>query len=296
MPEIHNRLDIQRLASQVTADDESGDLATMWADITDVSRRAFPTLEVRVDVFVKYLTDRLPLELPHRVALRQICTADLYLACACAQGDARAFNAFEDHCLRGLDRVLRALGRDASECAEIVQDIRSRVLVGDGRRRKIVDYSGRGDLRSWVRVMATRDALQRQRRTRREVSFEDDELIQQLVVAGDPAADLHHERYRQEFKRAFEDALYALPDRARTLLRHHYIDALTVDEIGSLYRVHRSTAARLVARARAAVLEATRARMMARLGVLPHELDSILRVIRSQIEITLQVLRRHRRR
>jgi RNA polymerase sigma-70 factor (ECF subfamily) len=243
-------------------------------------------------VFVAYLGERLPSDLPPLLALRQVHATDLYLACACARGDVRAFDAFDELCLRRLDRVLHSMSIDADVIAEIKQDIRSRVLIGDGGRATIVDFSGRGDLRGWVRVMAVRQALQRLRRGRREDSIEDDEMLERLVAPYNTELDYAKGVYRQEFKRAFQSALRALPVRERTLLRQHYIDALTVDQLGVLYRVHRSTAARLIERARHAVLEGTRARMQAQLGLQPGDLDSILRMIRSQLEISWPVMRR----
>lgn len=144
--------------------------------------------------------------------------------------------------------------------------------------------------------MAVRQALQRQCRARREVPVEDDELLQRIEAPGNLALDHAKGLYRQEFKRAFEGALQALPDRQRTLLRQHYVDGLTIDELGSLYRVHRSTAARLLVRARLLVLEATRTRMMADLHVQSQDVDSIIRMIQSQVDINLDNLRRARRR
>jgi RNA polymerase sigma-70 factor (ECF subfamily) len=255
-----------------------------------------PTFSVPREEFVAYLWARLPADVPPEFALAQMHTADLYLACACARGDAQAVAAFDEHCLSQLDRVLGKMGIDADASAEVKQEIRRRVLVGDGRRPEIVDFSGRGDLRSWVRVMAVRQALRRQERARRDIAVEDDELLERIVAPENPELDYAKGMYREEFKRAFEAALKALPDRERTLLRQHYIDGLTIDEIGHLYRVHRSTAARLLVRARTRVLEATRAQMMCQLDVQSKDLDSIMRMIRSQIDISLHVLQRGRKR
>jgi RNA polymerase sigma-70 factor (ECF subfamily) len=188
------------------------------------------------------------------------------------------------------------MGIDADTSAEIKQDIRRRVLVGDGGGGTIGEFSGRGDLRGWVRVMAVRQALTFQGRARREVRVEDDELLQQIAVPGDPELAHTKERYRQEFKRAFEAALRALPDRSLTVLRQHYVDGLTIDDLGRLYRVHRATAARLVVRARMLVREATWAQMMTRLRVQSQDLNSIIRMIRSQIEISLRGLQFARKR
>jgi RNA polymerase sigma-70 factor (ECF subfamily) len=281
-------------ATSLETEGVSVELEAMLLDVIASARQVFPTIDLPTETYVSYLAERLPAGQPLQYALHQAYTVDLYLACACARGDASALAAFEDRCLRHIDGALSRLGVDADVSAEIKQEIRRRVLIGDGEPAQIVGYSGRGDLRSWVRVIATREALQRRRRTRRDVQLEDDALIQHFAPGDNPETEYLKGLYREKFKRSFEGALKTLSHRERTLLRQHYIDGLTIDEIGRLYRMHRSTASRLVARVRSLVLETTRAEMMSQLDVEPHELDSILRLIRSQIEISLRVLRRDR--
>src|SRR4029078_10798876 len=115
-------------------------------------------------------------------------------------------------------------------------------------------------------VIAVRQAFRHKQRALREVavgsieSAENDALLTQLTTPRDPAADQLKGHYRNEFKRAFEAALRALGARDRTGLRQYYVDAVTPHEIGNLYRVHRSTAARFVVRARQRLFESTRAR------------------------------------
>jgi RNA polymerase sigma-70 factor, ECF subfamily len=272
------------------------DFDAVLGDVLGAAQRTFPTLCLPPDVFVAYLRERLPPDLPPTIALRRMHTSDLYLACACAHGHADAIAVFEERCLGQLDRALSRIGIDRDMVAEVKQEIRHRVLVGDGDHAEIVDFSGRGDLRGWVRVMGTHQALQRQCRARREQPTEDDELWQHLVSVEPPTFDHVKEIYRREFKRAFETALRALPHREKTLLRQHYLDGATLDELAVLYRVHRATAARVLGRAREMVLAATRDRLMSELDVPPHELDSVLRMIWSRIEFSLRALRRGRRR
>jgi RNA polymerase sigma-70 factor (ECF subfamily) len=269
---------------------------TALRDVIGAVQRTCPTFHVSPDVFAAYLHERLPPDLPPPIALRRMHTSDLYLACACAHGDPGAIAAFDKHCLGQLDRALSRIGIDRDTIAEVKQEIRYRLLVGDGGHAEIVDFAGRGDLRGWVRVMATRRALRRQCRARRELATEDDELWQRLVSVEQPELDRMKEFYRHEFKRAFDTALRALPHREQTLLRQHYLDGATLDELAVLYRVHRSTVARLLGRARELVLAATRDRLMSQLEVPSRELDSILRIIWSRIEISLRALRRGRRR
>jgi RNA polymerase sigma-70 factor (ECF subfamily) len=272
------------------------DFDTVLRDVIGAAQRTCPTFRLPPDVFVAYLRERLPPDLPPPIALRRMHTSDLYLACACAHGDPGAIAAFDEHCLGRLDRALRRIGIDRDTIAEVKQEIRYSLLVGDGGHAEIIDFSGRGDLRGWVRVMATRKAMRRQCRARRELATEDDELWQRLVSPEPPELAHRKEFYRGEFKRAFEIALRALPHREQTLLRQHYLDGATLDELAVLYHVHRSTIARLLGRARELVVAATRDRLMSQLEVPSQEIDSILRMIWSRIEISLRALRRGRRR
>jgi RNA polymerase sigma-70 factor (ECF subfamily) len=285
---------LQRARGVATSPLAAPELDAVLIDLIDAARDANPAIDVPLEAFLGYVAERLPDGASLPAALHALHSADLYLACACVRGDAGAIAAFDERCLRCLDRVLPRMGVAADLLAEIKQELRSRLLVGDGQppRPKIVDFAGRGDLRGWVRVIAVREVLQRRQRARREVPVEDGELLERIATGGNPALDRAKQLYREEFQDAFQRALQALPDRERTLLRQHYLDGLTIDELGALYRTHRSTAARLIARARLVVLEATRARMMARLEVPPADLDSILRLIRSQIDISLRILHR----
>jgi RNA polymerase sigma-70 factor (ECF subfamily) len=284
------RPDLQSLPSGSVSQEVDATLL----EIVVAARSVFPLISLPCETFIPYLGERLESSVSVPLALRQMHAVDLYLACACGLGDVHAFAAFEYRCLRDLDHVLAKLAIDADATEEVKQEIRSRVLAGDGGRAQIRDFTGRGNLRGWVRVMAIRLALLRKQRARREVPLDEDQRLQHLVAC-DAIPDPRKEHYRTQFKTAFEAALRALPGRERTLLRQHYLDGLSIDEIGVLYRVHRSTAARLLVRARALVLEATRSRMISGLGVQPPELDSIMRMIRSRIEISLHVLLRRKR-
>jgi RNA polymerase sigma-70 factor (ECF subfamily) len=274
----------------------SVDVDAALRDVIAAARRSCPTFDVPPDAFAAYLRERLSPDLAPTAALRRMHASDLYLACACARGDAAAIAAFDEHCLGQLDRALGKIGIDRDMIAEVKQEIRYRVLVGDGGYAEIVDFTGRGDLRGWVRVMATRQALRRQGRARRELATEDDELCQRLVESEPPALDQMKAFYRHAFKAAFEAALRSLPHREQTLLRQHYLDGATLDELARLYQVHRATVARMLGRARELVLASTRDQLMSQLEVPSQDLDSILRMIRSRIEISLRALRRGRRR
>jgi RNA polymerase sigma-70 factor (ECF subfamily) len=93
--------------------------------------------------------------------------------------------------------------------------------------------------------------------------------------------------YGEAFQRAFAAALAELPAEDRLLLKQRFRHHMTVEELGTLHSVHAGTISRWVAAARDRLVAATRAAMMRELGVGGADVESILRMIQSEIEITL---------
>jgi RNA polymerase sigma-70 factor (ECF subfamily) len=193
-----------------------------------------------------------------------------------------------------VDRALAALNVGADTVAEIKQQIRHSLLVADPGPPKITDFSGRGDLRGWLRVMAVRDALTMVRRARREQPADDYLLERAWTPQVSPELESLKNLYRDEFKTAVGEAIRSLTVRERTLLRQQFMDGLTIDQLAAIYHVHRATAARWVERARHQVLMTTRAALMKRLTVQPSELDSVMRLIGSRLEVSVRALFRRR--
>jgi RNA polymerase sigma-70 factor (ECF subfamily) len=251
------------------------------------ARAAWPDVVLSETAYLDHLRTKLPTGEPVLMTLRKLYTADLYLACACSRGDAHALAAFEGHCLSTLDGALWKLGMSQDTTADVKQELRQLLLVCDGASPKIVTYAGRGNLRSWVRAIAIHNALSRCRKVSHEIPVEEDLLVQACISTGDPELESFKRFYRREFKAAFSDALRRLSDRQRTVLRQQLLDGLSIDELGVLYRVHRATAARWLEQARQQLLATTRELLLDRLHVRPPELDSIMRLIESQLEISL---------
>ena len=145
-----------------------------------------------------------------------------------------------------------------------------------------------GDLRGWIRVTATRELIRLLGRDKRDVSIGDDTLLDLLSPAQDPELGYIRELYRAECAEAFRTALAAMPARDRSLLRYQLIDGLTIDEIGALNGVHRATAARWIAKIRDDLLERTRTEVQTRLGIATEEVDSILRLVHSRIDVSFE--------
>jgi RNA polymerase sigma-70 factor (ECF subfamily) len=265
-----------------------------WDEIVAAAADAWPTIVLSRERFIAYLTERLPDDAGRDEALRSLHTSDLYLACACADGDAHALQAFETHCLSVVGQSLARLHLDQDMCAEVKQRLRHALFVHERGRARIEGFQGKGTLRAWIRVMAVRDGLAILRRLRFRTAIHDDQLMDTVAAADTPDVAYLKRKYRNEFRLAFADAVRSLTDRERLFLRQRFLDGLAVIEIARLHRMDRGTAARWIERARASVLEATRASLADRFAVPPEEIDSILRLVGSQLEVSLRVLLRRR--
>ena len=261
------------------------DAATIEARLQSLyaaARDAWPAIDLPPDLYLRHVAERRD-DVPDAAT-----AADLYLACACARGDPVALEAFSSRYLRTLARTLRRFDPSSAFADEVSQTLRETLLVPrENAPPRIAEFRGRGTLAAWVRIAATRAALRMRRRERPALGEAGEE-----AMAPDLPADVAYlkARYRPEFEAALRSALAALSDRSRTLLRLHYVDGLSIDQIGAIYGVHRATAARWVAGARGELLESTRRRACERLGISRTEMVSLMRLVASQLDVSLRQL------
>jgi RNA polymerase sigma-70 factor (ECF subfamily) len=228
-------------------------------------------------------------------ALDGLRPADLYLACACARQVPGAIAAFDRDYMREVDVALQRMRIGPPRLHDVKQLVRQRLFVGGGAGQapgrvhgKIAEYAGRGDLRRWVRSVAVRTCLNEMRKGRREILVDDEQLIAHHAIAGDdPELEYMKRTYAHEFRAAFAEALAQLGAREQTLLRYHHVDGLNIDEIGAIYRIHRVTAFRWIEKAKELLARSTLEALRSRLKLPASELDSVLRMIRSQIHLSL---------
>jgi RNA polymerase sigma-70 factor (ECF subfamily) len=211
--------------------------------------------------------------------------ADLLLAQACAGGDPFALAILERDLLARTVPVLRRLGFSASECDDVLQEVRERILVGvEGAPPKILSYGGSGALIGWLRAVVGRQGLMRRRRVRRDVTLDEAEL---LDSGGDPLLEALKQRYRAAFAAAFRAAVDGLDARDRAILKAVVLEQVPIAKVAQLYKVHRVTASRWLARIREDLLATTRDRLATALDLDPAEIDSAIRLIRSNLDVSL---------
>jgi RNA polymerase sigma-70 factor (ECF subfamily) len=266
-------------------------LEHVLAKHVDAATKAWPLIPMDAEAFVAHIARRLRPEVDVHESLRALHGADLHLALAAGLGNRRALGA--------LDKLIASLPDSLSRLAsrapldEVIQTLRTKLFVTQpGGAPKILDYSGRGPLAGWLRVSAIRTALSLGRRADAAPA---DPVTRDVILGvpglGDDPEILHlRERHKQDFKAAFEDAFRELGVQDRNVLRLSLVDGLSIDEIGALFHVHRATAARWIQRALDGVQSRTRALLAERLRLSSQELESLLGVLRSSIELSLQRL------
>ncbi|MCR9163672.1 MAG: sigma-70 family RNA polymerase sigma factor [Nannocystaceae bacterium] len=211
---------------------------------------------------------------------------ELGLVVACVAGDRRAMQWFETRYFGDATRAVTALLGDPDAVEDILQSLRHRLFVAkDDEHAQIVRSVGRGSLAKFVRVCAVRLALNSIRSTRRRCARNLGAADPLLGALDDPETSLARSSSSKAVKVAFERAIAALSPKQRNLLRHQLIDHLTLDQLAARYGVHRRTAARWLASARAEVARRTREQLAARLGDAAEA--NLKQLVHSRIDLSL---------
>jgi RNA polymerase sigma-70 factor (ECF subfamily) len=213
---------------------------------------------------------------------------DLNLAAACMAGDERAIETVRTQLAQETRLAASKTTASRDQVDEVVARL-SRVLFVDEPHRPAAlrGYTGRGELKSYLRVMAIRELVKVVNRGRREVAIDHDDFMDRIVPPTDPEISILRRRYRDDVDGAMRAALQGLDERERALLRYACVDNMNVDEVGKLYNVHRATAARWIAAARDALGKRIRDELAARLRIDVGEVDSIVRLVQSRIDVSL---------
>jgi RNA polymerase sigma-70 factor (ECF subfamily) len=216
---------------------------------------------------------------------------DLAIAFAVGRGDPVVIRRFGERVAMDIAAAARAIDADPAFVDEIAQSTHVRLVVADaGELPRIAQYRGTGPLRAWVGIAARRIALN----TRRHAPHDAGDDVLADIVDRDPDPEIRHLKavYRVEFREALTAALAGLADRARALLRLRFVEGLELAQIGLLYRVHESTVSRWVSAALDDVARATRRHLVARLAVTPETADSVVRIVQSQLDLSIARLLR----
>jgi RNA polymerase sigma-70 factor (ECF subfamily) len=152
----------------------------------------------------------------------------------------------------------------------------------------MLTYAGKASLGAWLAITSMRFALNMRPRncwgSNGNGSFEPERLFSDEDT---PEIQLAVEKARPAFQAALQSAIGGLPLRDRTLLRLYFLDRLTIDAVGSMYGVHRATAARWISDIRRKILEQVQSALSRDFGLAASEFDSLAFLIRSQLQLSL---------
>jgi RNA polymerase sigma-70 factor (ECF subfamily) len=285
--------DAFRGALDVTARDRFAadvGLADTLAQLRDAATVAFPHIHVAADDFAAELARRLgPAATPELLA--RLRGDHVHLAIACAAGDSNAIRRFESEFLDEVDACARRTRARDDQADEVRSNLRRILFVGEpGRPAALRDFSGRGDLRSYLRVIATRELIRLIDHDKRELGIGEESFLDKLAPISDPEIGYLREAYRADVDAAMRIALAKQSAESRALLRYSLIDGWSIDRIAKLYGIHRATAARRVAAAREELGDQIRIELAGRLAIPVEEVDSVVRLVQSRIDLSLSRL------
>ena len=214
--------------------------------------------------------------------LKALHLGDLLLALACLEHDAVALSQLDAQLALVVGIVARR--STTSERDELEQELRIRLLVPRaGAPAKLTLYAGRGPLGGFARVVA----LNLLHQARASVRLGSDTELAGMPDRADWESQVLRVDQQAQFREAFRLAVQSLSARQRALLRLNLLDGLPIDELAPLYAAHRSSIARWLAEARAA-LDAQTRKLLGELLRLPEdEIERLLASTQSGFELSL---------
>ena len=180
---------------------------------------------------------------------------DLALTCACALGDAAAWDHFVLEMRPALYRAADAL--DRSGAAREIADSLYADLYGiderGGTRQSLLRYfHGRSSLATWLRAVLAQRYIDRVRIERRTEPLPDELPVNVSREPGDPECG----RFVEIVRGALQRALAQLEPRDRLRLGCYYAQQLTLAQTGKLLKEHEATTSRQLARTRKSLRDA----------------------------------------
>jgi len=251
--------------------------------------RLWPSVSVDEQLFRDYVrahvTPRAGGEVDPSHTPEQI--ASLYLCFACVQGSEAACAAFQQKYLATIRNSIARIFPDRPWIDEVASRFLGQLLVG--KEPRLTRYSGRGDLAAWLKVVATRAAID----AKRTHPDQDEEPLSSSVEAAmslSPESLIFCRTHTAAILDALGRAISSLDPKHRNLLRLNYADGLNIDDIGALYGVHRATVARWLQQARTSIETSVLEDLRAQQGIGPNDIGSLIRGARPYLEDSLRKL------
>lgn len=208
---------------------------------------------------------------------------DLYLAIACTAKVPGAAEAFRAEYAAQLAMFAATILKDRAAVDELVNQLMIDLLV-DG---KLASYTGKGPLRAWLRMTATRRALNAKRDSNRRGELDGRMMREAVNAASDPETMYLRQLYGPAFEQAFKDAIRDLPADELALIRLSFGEGLALGALAAMYGWSKPTASRRLAAIREKLMTRTTELLRERLSLSGSELESVIRLVKSDLDLNL---------
>ena len=269
-------------------EDEEGLRALLNARIEE-AKWVWPDIGGSADDFAGYIGERVPTDTEVADALRRMKISDLYLAWGCASGDEAALNAFTIHFDEMVSGAISRFANQGLDIDDAKQKVIEFILLPSSKRAAAINlYAGHGSLKGYLGVTVVREVLRMLKAAKKAPTIDMQDSANAFADSDhDPELQLLKQKYRTEFKQAFQESFQALDAPDRNLLRYYYVTDLTLMQIASIAGVKHNTVSRRLAKIRSSLLTGTRDRLIKIAGIRHNEFESIVRLVQSQLNVSM---------
>jgi RNA polymerase sigma-70 factor (ECF subfamily) len=249
--------------------------------VWEAGRRAWPALELALPDFLGFASRERPWP-----DLSDELGADLYLAACCAFDTPGALQAFRTRMFPVVAHEARPYDGSLPFAEEVYQRLSEVMFVGgpDGLP-KIRQYGGEGPLTKYIATAARRVAL---RMATKSARFQGEEaLVEHFSQIHSQETAILKLQHRDLFNRALAIGLRALSDRERLILRLNLNHRVSTTKLAAMYSVTQPTISRWIQRAARTIFKTVKELVCDELEIDTRELQSLLFLVRSQIEISI---------
>lgn len=254
---------------------------------------AWPADGISAEQFIAHVARVLPNAADVLAASESFRAEDFLLVVQALAGGKRAqAQIIKTHLSRVADFVAK-LDRSPAFADDVRQELAMLLFTPQGvghegaaRESKLLGYSGKGPLAAFLRTVAVRTA-QNMRRGKRALLSDEGQVDAVDTLSRSPERKAVDVDQAHAFGERLREAILHLTDHDRALLKAHYLDGLTLEQVAAQFGISRATAARHLAHARSQVLAYSKARRMANAGPVTRASGNYDEEIPSQLAFTL---------
>jgi RNA polymerase sigma-70 factor len=247
-------------------------------------QRRFPTVQLSLEAFQSRVHEILNSDVKitgapagnEGEAFARIHHEDLFLAIACSRDDRVAWEHFADSYLPLLRHFAEQACGNPSEAEDIAQEITAKLLTD---KRRLAGYNGRGSLNGWLRVAVAHAAVDRFRRTRRQVSLDglQENGIQAAFIGPEKSdeEDALDSRWGPVISGITGECLQGFPARDRLFLVLYHLQGVPLKDLGRQFGISEATASRRLDRMRREIRKKVEKELRKKHGLRSSEMQSL---------------------